>query len=129
LGEEIMPHILFDFDGLTLEADTLDTPTAVAILASLPLEVSVQTWGDEVYFGIEVSVPRDKDARALMKAGEIAYWPDGEAIAIGFGRTPISAPGEIRLASPCNVWAKAIGDVRTLKPVRSGSRVKVTLKT
>jgi hypothetical protein len=123
-----MPRILFDFDGLTLEAEPLDTPTAAAIIAALPLEVRVQTWGDEVYFGIEVSVPREKNARALMQAGEIAYWPDGEAIAIGFGPTPISAPGEIRLASPCNIWARAIGDVKTLKPVRAGSRVKVALK-
>jgi hypothetical protein len=123
-----MSRILFDFDGLTLEADTLDTPTAVAILASLPLEVRVRTWGDEVYFGIGVSMPREADARAVVKAGEIAYWPDGEAIAIGFGRTPISAPGEIRLASPCNIWAKAIGDVKALKPVRAGSRVHVTMK-
>lgn len=123
-----MPRILFDFDGLTLEAELLDTPTAAAIVAALPLEVRVQTWGDEVYFGIEVSVRRENDARALIQAGEIAYWPDGEAIAIGFGPTPISAPGEIRLASPCNVWATAIGDVKTLKPVRAGSRVKVALR-
>ena len=123
-----MPRILFDFDGLTIEEEPLDTPTAAAIVAALPLEVRVQTWGDEVYFGIEVSVPREKDARALVKAGEIAYWPDGEAIVIGFGRTPISAPGEIRLASPCNICAKAIGDVRTLKPVRAGTRVRVGLK-
>ena len=123
-----MARIVFDFDGLTLEAETLDTPTARAILVALPLTVTVQTWGEEVYFGVGVSVPREAGARALVEAGEIAYWPDGEAIAIGFGRTPISAAGEIRLASPCNLWARALGDVRTLKSVQSGSRVRVTLK-
>ena len=123
-----MARIVFDFDGLTLEAETLDTPTAKAILAALPLTVTVQTWGEEVYFGVGVSVPREAGARALVEAGEIAYWPDGEAIAIGFGRTPISGTGEIRLASPCNLWARALGDVRTLKSVRSGGRVRVTLK-
>jgi hypothetical protein len=120
-----MARIVFDFSGLTLEAEMLATPTAEAILATLPLEASVQSWGDEVYFGIGVDVPRETDARALVKAGEIAYWPDGSAIAIGFGRTPISAPGEIRLASPCNIWARAIGDVRELKRVKPGTRVRV----
>jgi uncharacterized protein len=62
-----------------------------------------------------------------MQAGEIAYWPDGAAIAIGFGRTPISQAGEIRLASPSNVWARAIGDVRVLKSVRAGSRVRISV--
>ncbi len=120
-----MARILFEFAGVKLEAETLPTPTADAILAALPLEVTVSTWGDEVYFGIGVTTPREANARDLVDAGEIAYWPDGEAIAIGFGRTPISAPGEIRLASPVNVWANAIGDVRSLKSVRAGSRVRV----
>jgi len=58
--------------------------------------------------------------------GEIAYWPDGNAIAIGFGRTPISKGDETRLASPCNIWARALSDVKALKPVRSGTRISVT---
>jgi hypothetical protein len=40
-----MARILFEFGDLKLEAETLETPTAAAILAALPLEVSVQTWG------------------------------------------------------------------------------------
>ena len=72
-----------------------------------------------------MSVPREAEARALVEAGEIAYWPDGECIAIGFGRTPISGPGEIRLASPCNIWAKARGDVRALAAVKAGARIRV----
>ena len=120
-----MARISFEFGELTLEAETLATPTAERILAALPLEASVQTWGEEVYFGTSVRIAREKDAREVVEAGEIAYWPDGAAIAIGFGRTPISAPGEIRLASPCNIWAKAIGDVCRLKSVRSGTRVRV----
>ncbi|MGH6922189.1 MAG: cyclophilin-like fold protein [Propylenella sp.] len=121
-----MPRILFDFGGVKLEAETLATPTAEKILAALPLEAKAQTWGEEVYFGIGVSAAREAGARDVVEAGEIAYWPDGEAIAIGFGRTPVSRSDEIRLASPVNVWARALSDVRALSAVRAGTRVTVS---
>jgi uncharacterized protein len=120
-----MAAIRFVFAGVTLDADLLDTPTARAILAALPTSARVMTWGEEVYFDVPVDLPPEKGARDLMNPGDIAYWPDGPSIAIGFGRTPISAPGEIRLASPCNVFARARTDVKALAAVRSGSLVKV----
>jgi uncharacterized protein len=121
-----MPRIRFDFGLFTLEAELLDTPTAKAVAAKLPFEASAMTWGEEVYFDVPVRVARERDARAVVTPGEIAYWPDGPAVAIGFGRTPISKGDECRLASPCNIFAKALGDLKALGTVRAGAKIKVT---
>jgi uncharacterized protein len=121
-----MTRIRFDFGMLRLDAELLDTPTAEAIATALPITSSVLTWGDEVYFEVPVEVKREPDARAVVTPGEVAYWPDGPAIALGFGRTPISQGNETRLASPCNVFATALGDVKVLGKVKAGTRVRVT---
>ena len=121
-----MTRIRFDFGTLTLDAELLDTPTARAIAAALPISSAALTWGEEVYFEVPVKAAREGDARAVVTPGEIAYWPDGHAIALGFGRTPISQGDETRLASPCNIFAKALGDVKALAKVRAGAKVKVT---
>jgi hypothetical protein len=118
-------RIRFDFGALTLDAELLDTPTARAIATALPITSSVLTWGEEVYFEIPVDVAREQGARTVVVPGDIAYWPDGNSIAIGFGRTPISKGDETRLASPCNIFAKALGDVKTLSSVKAGTRVNV----
>ncbi len=122
-----MALIRFDFGVLVLEAELLDTPTARAIAAALPYEARAMTWGDEVYFDAPVRLDRERDARAVVTPGEIAYWPDGPGIAIGFGPTPISHGGECRLASPSNIFARATSEVRALRAVRPGAKVKISL--
>ena len=120
-----MARIRFDFGTLTLDAELLDTPTAKAIAAALPISSSTLTWGEEVYFDVPVEVKREGNARAVVTPGEVAYWPEGPAIALGFGRTPISQGNETRLARPCNVFARALGDVKTLGKVKAGTKVEV----
>ncbi len=120
-----MARIRFDFGTLTLDAELLDTPTAKAIAAALPITSSALTWGEEVYFDVPVEVSREANARAVVTPGEIVYWPEGPAIALGFGRTPISQGNETRLASPCNIFAKVLGDVKTLGKVKAGTKVEV----
>ena len=120
-----MRKVKMTMGAVVLEAEVLDTPTADAIYAALPIEGSANTWGDEVYFSTPVSMGEEPDARDVMEPGEIAYWPPGSAIAIAYGPTPASHGSELRLASPCNVWARALGDVKELRAVTPGTPIKV----
>ncbi len=120
-----MRKIKITVGSVAIDVSLADTPTANAVLAALPIHASALTWGEEVYFSTPVKVHREADARAVVEAGEIAFWPDGDAIAIGFGPTPISQGDEIRLASPCNVFGHALNDVRDLSVIRDGEPITV----
>jgi len=122
-----MAKLSISAGGVSIRVETRDTPTAAAILAVLPIRSRVMTWGEEVYFDTPVSLAREADAKTVVAAGEIAFWTDGDAIAIGFGPTPISQGDEIRLASPANIWADALDDVKALAAVRPGAEITVAL--
>jgi hypothetical protein len=110
---------------VTLEAELFDTPTADAIYAKLPFNSMAFTWGDEVYFSTPVRVNKEPDAKDVVEAGELAFWVEGDSIAIGFGPTPISRAKEIRLAARTNIWGKALGPVTQLRKVKDGDPIKV----
>ncbi len=121
-----MRQIKIIVGAVEITAELFETPTAEAIYASLPFTSAARTWGEEVYFSTPVQADREPDARDVVEPGELAFWVEGSAIAIGFGRTPISEGDEIRLAAPTNIWGRAVEDVRDLAPVRDGEPIEVT---
>lgn len=120
-----MREIVIRAGCVAIRARLLETPTADRVWQALPIYAAAQTWGREVYFSAPVTSELEPGARDVVKAGEIVFWPDGDAISIGFGPTPLSKSGEIRLASACNIFALALDDVAQLKSVYAGERVAV----
>src|SRR5215510_11892256 len=108
----------------TVSADATlnDGKTARAIWDALPTEAKAQTWGDEIYFAIDVDQGEDS-ARAVVELGDLGYWPPGHAFCVFFGPTPASRGDEIRPASPVNVVGRVKGDATAFKKVRAGTRV------
>jgi len=111
--------------GVEITVELFDTPTAGAIHQALPFSSVARTWGEEVYFDTPVRTEPEADARDIVEAGEMAFWLASSAIAIGFGPTPVSQGDEIRLNSPCNIWGRAVEDVRGLLHIRNGASITV----
>jgi len=122
--------VVIKVDSVTITAELLDTPTAHALLAALPCTASIRTWGDEIYFPLALGAGPEADAREIVEAGELAYWPEGGCIAIGYGPTPASRGEEIRLVAPVNIWGLAAGnEVENLATVSTGATVSMEVIT
>tara|TARA_B100001063_G_scaffold69130_1_gene63206 strand:+ start:2447 stop:2818 length:372 start_codon:yes stop_codon:yes gene_type:complete len=100
-----MRKVILKCKETKLVLELRETLTADIIYNALPLKSKVQKWGDEIYFETGLIIELESDAKSIVNIGEIAFWNSGSAIAIGYGKTPISKGNEIRLISPCNIWA------------------------
>lgn len=112
---------------VAIRIQLLDTETATRIWQALPLHSTAETWGACVHFDTPLEAGRDRSAKIKGAAGEIYFWIEDDHIVVPFGPTPISKPGEIRLPSPCNVWARALDDVTALAVVTAGEKVSLVV--
>ena len=121
-------EIKFLINKFEIECFVKNNQTGKKIYSMLPIKSRIQTWGKEIYFNIPKNdILIEKDAKEVFELGEIAYWNDGNAIAIGFGPTPVSKNTEIRLISRANHWANAKKPyiLRKLDHYKSGMSIDV----
>ncbi|MGB5748158.1 MAG: cyclophilin-like fold protein [Desulfobacterales bacterium] len=120
-----MTKIVLKVEDLSLKAELLDTPTGRRIGEALPLEGSVNVWGDEIYFDIPLTIAQEPGASQDVEVGDLGYWPAGPAFCIFFGPTPVSTGDQPRAYSPVNVFGRLLDNPDSLKSVSNGATIKI----
>lgn len=120
-----MPKIGITAGAVRIEAQLNDGPTATAIFKALPIKAEANRWGGEIYFAIPVKAALEPASRDVLEAGELGYWPPGNAFCIFFGPTPASQADDIRAASAVNIVGKIEGPLEQLWDVQTGQPVLI----
>jgi hypothetical protein len=98
--------------------------TGEAIWNALPFESKAQLWGEEIYFKIPV-ILKLENPQVKVEVGDVAYWPPEHCMCIFFGRTPSSINNKPRAYSPVNVFGRVINNVKILKNVKEGEKLRI----
>ncbi|MGD9533477.1 MAG: cyclophilin-like family protein [Candidatus Nitrosocosmicus sp.] len=99
-----------DDKSIQLELDSSLSPmTFQGIIDHLPVKVKINRWGDELYTDpTDIDVKVEENARTEVNELDVAYWPEGKAICLFFGPTPISTKGKILAYSPVNTVGRIL---------------------
>ncbi|MGA7370445.1 MAG: cyclophilin-like family protein [Nitrososphaeraceae archaeon] len=117
------------YEEIKIELDVSVAPKTVeAILANLPVNVNINRWGDELYTdNTSIVVQVKENAKTEVSELDFAYWPDGYALCLFFGPTPISEDGRILAYSPVNVVGKIVysNKVKLLNMIKGKMKVNI----
>ncbi len=123
-----MTYYFINIGNVEFQIHLKDTFTAREIKKNIPLKGNCKKWGKEFYFYTKLNIPLEIDAKQIVRLGEIAYWPSGGAIAVGFGPTPISSGSEIKLVEKCNIWAYTTYDLKKLETLVCPKEILINSK-
>ncbi len=123
-------RVLIETAGFPFEAELSDEKspeTFGKVVQNLPIAAEAQIWGEEIYFSVEFG-SRAENATTDVNAGDVAFWLEGSAIAIFFGRTPMSMGEKPVPYSACNIIGKLLNleaDKEKLLQVKQGEKITV----
>ena len=100
-------------------------PLQMQLPKSCLFSAKIQRWGDEIYFSIPLHLKLEKTAKSEVEVGDLAYWPDGPAFCIFYGKTPASTSETPKAYSPVNVFGHLKGDPSIL---RKNTAKEITIK-
>jgi uncharacterized protein len=112
MNKEILVEFVELKKSISVELDNSQSPETVkAILDNLPIKVKINRWGDELYTDKTLIIAEEENAQSEVSLLDVAYWPDGNALCLFYGPTPITKKGEnkkILPYSPVNIVGKIV---------------------
>lgn len=102
LFPDIDREILIELD------DSRSPKTVQAILENLPIQVGITRWGDELCTEKTQIIAEEEQANREVSFLDVAYWPEGNALCLFYGPTPISKDEQILAYSPVNIVGRII---------------------
>lgn len=108
---------------IEVDARLNDTEMATGIFGILPVTTTANLWGEEIYFPVPLKMD-EENATEDVAIGDIAYWPQGNAMCIFLGKTPASLKDEPRPISPVNVIGR-VASPALLGEVKQGDTITV----
>ena len=118
-------RIKISIGGITVEAELKPTRTAVGIYNALPIESTLNQWGEEFYCNIPGVKDHRETATTNVKVGDVAFWGLGGMLAVFFGRTPMSIGDDPVPADRVNVVGRLVDDPQVLRQVVSATVMRV----
>jgi hypothetical protein len=94
-----MKNLEIEIKGKQLVIELDENLSTKNLLKLLPIKSKIKLWGEEVYFYIDKELEYE-ELKEVVCLGDFAYWPEGPALCIFLGRTPISKGEKIIPASP-----------------------------
>ena len=125
-------HIQLFFPGINetvlIKLDDSRSPNTVkAILENLPIEVNINKWGKELYTDKTSITAHEENAKSEVNLLDVAYWPEGNALCLFYGPTPISKSDKIEPYSPVNIVGHIVSDqsMNIINKVKGTCRVMI----
>jgi hypothetical protein len=130
--------VTLEFSGFAvqIELDDSKSPKTVdAIIKNLPIKITINRWGDELYTDETPVKAGEENAQSAVDLYDVAYWPEGSALCFFYGPTPISKGGKILPYSPVNIVGRITekpADVqeflKTVEKSHAEKKIPVTLR-